>query len=316
MDFTTMGTVSAYVRQKNLNFAANCKIKIGQKMTDANGILNFETTDVVEAKKKSDDEVGAAKLAGIRKKLASGLALSSDELIYLQQSDPKTYKRAKHAEEAREELRGELKKAKTKQEAKQAVTQAMIKASAKASADISDYKSNSSNNMDDAGEVVSNDLNFSTEKIFADAEYQKLDSEKNYFSWNNEGEENYFSWNDEEYYSDSQKYFDENFYGKENFKNPINNSKEKNSGSPQEIMETFIMTIRAIEAEWAQFTKSKEYDVLPNNKTEADLLNILGEKEKKFYKETEAPNAKMRWAVTAYRNAMMYRDSKIIMEAE
>ena len=309
MDFTTMGTIGAYLKQKNLYFAANYKIKTGQKMADANGNLNFTKSDVVDTKKKTDEEISTAKLSSIKQKLSSGHRLSDDELIYLQQREPKTYKRAKHAEEAREELKGELKKAKTKQEAKQAVTQALIKASAEASADIADCKSNSSKNSSDAenftsiqGEVGnnSNAVNLKTAEIFGDTDYQNLDSREDYFSWNYDDEE--------ENFSDVENDDWNNFDDEENFnKNSSDEVNEKNSDSPQEIMEDFISTIRAIEAEWAQFTKSKEYDALPYNKAEEDLLNALGERNNNnFYKETNAPNARVMGAVAAYRAAQNF----------
>lgn len=303
MDFTTMGTVGAYLKQKNLNFAANYKLNTGKKMADAKGNLNFTRSDVVDTKKKSDEEISTAKLSSIKQKLSSGSILSDDELIYLQQREPKTYKRAKHAEEAREELKGELKKAKTKQEAKQAVTQALIKASAQASADIADCKSNSSSSSTDenftsvSGDISngSNTINSGAAEVFGDTEYQNLNSRENYFSWNDDEEENF---------SEIENDTDENFQVEKNLKDDTG---EKNSDSPQEIMENFIMTIRAIEAEWAQFTKSKEYDALPNNKAEEDLLNRLGERNNKnFYKETETPNARMMGAVAAYRAAQNF----------
>lgn len=304
MDFTTMGTIGAYIKQKNLNFAANYKLNTGKKLADAKGNLNFAKPDVVDTKKKTDEEISTAKLSSIKQKLSSGSKLSDDELTYLQQREPKTYKRAKHAEEAREELKGELKKAKTKQEAKQAVTQALIKASAQASADIADSKSNSSSGSDSAenftsisGDVSngSNTVNSGAAEIFGDTEYQNLNSQKDYFSWNDDEEENF---------SEVENYSDEDFHSGKKLKDDVS---EKNSDSPQEIMENFIMTIRAIEAEWAQFTKSKEYDALPNNKAEEDLLNKLGERNSKnFYKETETPNARMMGAVAAYRTAQNF----------
>ena len=304
MDFTTMGTVGAYLKQKNLNFAANYKLNTGKKMADANGNLNFTRSDVVDTKKKSDEEISTAKLSSIKQKLSSGSKLSDDELTFLQQREPKTYKRAKHAEEAREELKGELKKATTKQEAKQAVTQALIKASAQASADIADCKSNSSNDSADSKNFISvsgdisngsNAINSGTAEVFGDTEYQNLNSREDYFSWNDDEEENF---------SEIENDTDENFHVEKNLKDDTG---EKSFESPQEIMENFIMTIRAIEAEWAQFTKSKEYDALPNNKAEEDLLNRLGERNNKnFYKETETPNARMMGAVAAYRAAQNF----------
>lgn len=323
MDFTTMGTLGSYLRQKNLNFAAKYKLSAGQKLTDSNGFLNFEKTQTADIKKKSEEDVSTAKIAGIKQKLSSGKKISDEELTYLQQREPKTYKRAKHAEEAREDLKGELKKAKTKQEAKQAVTQAMIKASAEASADIAACKSDSKSsdfskslNLNDKknftpidGEFGEgcNAVNSNTNKIFKDAEFQNLDSDWNKFSWNNETEENSSDTEDDSF---------RDFYGIKHIeKNSADDSEKNNSETPQDIMESFIMTIRAIEAEWAQFTKSKEYDALPNNKIEEDLLNKLG-RTKKNYKETSVPNAKMMGAATAYRTSMTYKNFQMMAEFE
>ena len=145
MDFTTMGTVNSYVRQKNLMFAKDYKIRTGQRVVDANGNLNFAKPSmfdqVLESQKKSDDVVSSEKIANIKRKLMSGKKLSQSEMSYLRDKDPGTYKKAKHAEQAREELESDLKRARTKNEARQAVTRAMIKASAEASAELAAYKS-------------------------------------------------------------------------------------------------------------------------------------------------------------------------------
>ena len=102
MDFTTMGTVAAYIKQKNLRFAANYKINTGQKLADSEGNLEIvkstEQDQFVESREKSNEEIGIAKLASIRQRLASGHKLSNEDMSYLQQKDPGTYKKAKRAE--------------------------------------------------------------------------------------------------------------------------------------------------------------------------------------------------------------------------
>ena len=310
MDFTTMGTVGSYVKQKNLSLAANYKTKTGYRLTDENGNFKFNESQTMDIKKKSDEEVRAAKLSNIKQKLASGHKLSNEDLSYLQQREPKTYKRAKHAEETREELRGELRKAKTKQEARQAVTQAMIKASAEASADIAACKSDSGSSSDIAKDSAtsnevknfmfdvdknSTDFSSNTTKIFNESEYQNLDSDNEYFSWNNETEEEF---------TEEEDYSTGDFYDSQNLnEGSADIFSQNDSESPQDVMKRFIMTIRAIESEWAQFTRSREYDQLPNNKIEEDLLNRIGNRNRK---EIERPNARMWGAVTAYRNSMMF----------
>ena len=55
MDFTTIGTIASYLKQKNIKFVADHKIKTGQKVTDDNGSLNFvksNTSDQVDTKKR------------------------------------------------------------------------------------------------------------------------------------------------------------------------------------------------------------------------------------------------------------------------
>ena len=142
MDFAVMGTISSYVKQKNLSFAAKHKIRTGQSLINANG--NWSSTNVVstfeklrEAANASNDQVKQEKIRRIKQKLRAGQKLSDEELGFLRVNDPKTYKKAKHAEESREELKAELKKAKSKSEAREAMTRAMVKASADAMAEIS-----------------------------------------------------------------------------------------------------------------------------------------------------------------------------------
>lgn len=330
MDFTTMGTIGSYIRQKNLNFAARYKTQTGQNVTDANGILNFamstaqvqSTVTVKESKKKSDEEVGAARVASIRQKLANGRRISDEEMSYLREREPKTYKKAKHADEAREELKGELKKAKTKQEAKQAVTQAMIKASAQASADIAAYKSNTkSSNFASVGVADSNSLSsevggLSSALNSTASESWSKDDAKNFsneiFKNQNSGKLPTDSETSEYVFSDPS--FEVKLSGNhsKNFINNFNRSSGKNS--PQEVMENFIATIRALEAEWAQFTNSKEYAELPNNKREEEFLKAIGEKKHQArYSELDKPNTRTLNAVAAYRTSMLFRISQFIV---
>lgn len=145
MDFVTIGKVGSYIKQKNLSFAANYKIKTGQRVTDGNGNLSFTQTSMFEqlnqATKKTTDEVKTARLASIKNKLMSGRKLTDEEMGYLRENDAELYKKAKHADDAREELKAELKGAETKQEAREILTRAMIKASAEASAELAAFKS-------------------------------------------------------------------------------------------------------------------------------------------------------------------------------
>ncbi|MBR3747484.1 MAG: hypothetical protein IKN27_11060, partial [Selenomonadaceae bacterium] len=69
MDLAVIGTLSSYVKRKNLQFAAKHKIKTGQTLTDANGnFLSLNQTSVfkqmTESAKKSSD---AAKQQKVRR---------------------------------------------------------------------------------------------------------------------------------------------------------------------------------------------------------------------------------------------------------
>ncbi|MBQ9498457.1 MAG: hypothetical protein IJR52_12905, partial [Selenomonadaceae bacterium] len=94
MDFATIGTLSSYVKQKNLLFAAKHKIRTGQTLTNANGnfiSMNTSTFDKLRAAAKSSlDQAKAQKLALIKRKLKAGQKLSDEELGFLRVNDPKT----------------------------------------------------------------------------------------------------------------------------------------------------------------------------------------------------------------------------------
>lgn len=303
MDFTTIGTIGSYIKQKNLNFAANYKLKTGQRVTDANGNLQFAKSNmfdqILAAQKKSDSEVDAAKIASIKQKLMSGKKLSTAEMSYLKEKDSKLYKKAKHAEEAREELQAELKKAKTKQEARQAVTQAMIKASAEASAELAAFKNAAGaggGEVNAAGYQAGTEVGGNVagaeisaeepsliqvnENISADGEQMTeaaAEATKLEIQANQDAAEDIQQANAEE--SQAQQ-------------------SEKSSGdknSPEDIVEKFLMTIRALEDEWAQFSSSKKFSKLPESYSD--------DKKTKTIEKTNQRTLKM---IAAYRNAMNF----------
>ena len=334
MDFTMIGTVGSYIKQKNLNFAANYKIKTGQRVADVNGNLQFAKSnmfdEILKANQKSDTDVNSARIASIKQKLMNGRKLSTEEMSYLREKDPKLYKKAKHADDAREELKADLKKAKTKQEARQAVTQAMMKASAEASAELAAYKSGSSAGgaVSTAGyqagnEVGGNVANVSAENLndtespsliqvneeisaegqeFSDtvSEITKLEIQSN-----QESAESIQQANTEVSETSTTE---ENSSDTSDKK--ISNSTQPASGdeknSPEDILEKFIMTIRALEYEWAQFTKSKVFAEMPEDYSDKEQQEkITGKKFKNNYKTLDAPRKNILDMVAAYRNAMI-----------
>lgn len=288
MDFARVGKIGSFIRQKNLAFAANYKIKTGQRIVTANGTLSFSRATMYDqisaAKKKSVSAVDKARLASIKRKLLSGRKLSEAEMIFLRENDPKTYKKAKYAEDAREELKVALKSAKTKQEARQAVMQAMAKISAETSAELSSLQNGG------AGGGV--DMNFSgadfsaeipaveSPDISADAEIS--------VSANKE-----ISADFQEVTSEISETTNTNLRAGNSLAQD-----DKNSDGPLDIIDKFIIAIRAVQDEWTQFSRSDEYKDLPEDFSEG------GVKLKPF-----VPSFKAVDAVLAYRDAMNYRSA-------
>lgn len=301
MDLMAIGKVGSYLKQKNLMFAANYKIKTGQRITDGNGNLSFTQStmfdQIREACKKSDEEVKAARLRTIKQKLMNGKKLSDEEMGFLRVNDKDLYKKAQHAEDAREELKAELKGAKTKQEARQILTRAMVKASAEASAEIAACQgagggafsagatmsvggeiSLSATNISagaaniSTGDISTNsgDISTSAENISISTTSENISAADNKTSANVDNESN-------------------------NATNAENNSRADSSSNagkdtPQSILEKFIMTIRALEDEWKNFTNSDEYKDLPE-----------GYEDEKVYKVSAVPNPKFLNAIFTYR---------------
>ena len=260
MDFTTIGKVGSYIKQKNLIFAANYKIKTGQRITDGNGQLSFKPMydEIQKASKKTAEEVKAARLASIKNKLMAG-----EEMGYLRVNDKDLYKKAKHAEDAREELKAELKGAKSKQEARQILARAMVKASAEANAEISSCKGAAISGGGAGGEVnVSTGAVTDTGNISAGENFSVT------------GETSTST---------------ENISNGENF-----SADEKSDGKTtvDGILEKFIMTVRALEDEWRNYTNSDEYKDLPENFGEGKIV----------YKIAEVSSRKVFDAIFTYRN--------------
>ena len=264
MDFAVIGTLGSYVKQKNLTFAAKHKLRTGQTLTNANGnfiSMNTSTFDKLrEAAKASTDQAKAQKISRIKRKLRDGQKLTDEELGFLRVNDPKTYKKAKAADDAREELKADLKKAKSKGEAQEAMTRAMIKASSVAMAELSALGSGGGN--------VAGVINGSANVAQGTAE-------------NFSGGENFSATENQSIQTSDEKSSDA---GKNSLVQK-NSSDDKNT--PEDIMEKYIWTIRALENEWAQFTNSKDYKDLPEHMTDKKFFD------RRFLK-----------AAAAYRRAM------------
>ena len=293
MDFAVIGTLSSYVKQKNLTFAAKHKIRTGQTLTNANGnLLSTNLTSMFDklrnAAKASTDQAKQQKLARIRQKLKAGQKLSDEELGFLRVNDPKTYKKAKVADDAREELKSELKKAKSKGEAREAMTRAMIKASTEAMAELSALGqgggiSNVGGGQVSGGEAMSvgDAGNISGGEVSAEGNTNISGMENQSFSEINQSIQD----------SDDKTSADKI--------SPTQKNSDDELNTPEDIMEKYIWTIRALENEWMKFTNSKEYRDLPENLTDKDAA-------KKIYRQVYEPNQKLLDAVMAYRRSMNY----------
>ncbi len=305
MDFAVIGTLSSYVKQKNLTFAAKHKIRTGQTLTNSNG--NFISTTstfqkLTEAAKTSSDQAKQQKLRRIKQKLMNGKKISEEEMGFLRVNDPKTYKKAKHAEEAREDLKAELKKAKSKSEAREAMTRAMIKASTEAMAELGALgqaggmegggasPQSAEGTMNFAGDTSASNL--SEGATTADANANISGTENQNLSNGNQSVQDAQGNSAIDKNSDAQKNSDEN----------KNRAAQKNSDddkdTPEDIMEKYIMTIRALEDEWARFTESDEYKNLPEHTLD----------DKKIHRQVAAkPKRIFLNAAADYRKAMLYK---------
>ena len=291
MDFTVMGRISSYVKTKNLTFAAKHKIRTGQTLTNANGNLvstggSVSTTfeKLRDAAKAGSDKAKQAKLRRIKNKLLSGKKLSDEELGFLRVNYPKLYKKAKAADEAREELKEDHKKAKSKSEAHEAMTRAMVKASTNAMAELSALGAGGGSALAGGGGaegqcVMSNaqcDLGANLE--ISSAETQ-MPTDVN----------------------QSAQSFTES-----NAANPDNQNAQKNSDAdsktPEDIMEKYLMIVRALEDEWSHFTNSKDYKDLP----EHTIDEVTAAANKKTRRQIDAPNRKVLAAANFYRKAMLF----------
>lgn len=301
MDFAVIGRISNYVKTKNLTFAAKHKIRTGQTLTNANGNLVSTGSSVAttfdklrDAAKAGNDKAKQAKLRRIKQKLMTGKKLSDEELGFLRVNAPKLYKKAKAADEAREELKDELKRAKSKSEAREAMTRAMVKASTEAITELSAIGQGGGSAL--AGGGGAGAMNISGGAMTADSSGMTADGNANLLGAEAqtpvEGNQAAPSPN-----QSNATPFD-NQSAQQNSAAQQNSDDDKDT--PEDIMEKYLMIIRALEDEWAQFTNSKKYKDLPEQTIDAKTVT------KKSRRQIDAPNRKALEAATVYRKAMMF----------
>ena len=260
MNFAGIGKIGAFVKQKNLIFAANYKIKTGQRLVDDSGRFTFSKATMFDSvktsKKNSVTAADKARLAAIKQKLKSGKKLSEAEMNYLREKDEKLYKKAKYADEAREELKKELKQATTKDEARQAVMRATAKIAADCSADFEALKSGGGGAGISFGGDISADMSSVGNDISVDGGIENLSAENI-----SNGEIANFSNTENVKVADNENAFSQN-ENSVNQNSPLNNEE---SDSAADILDKYIYAIRAIQDEWLQFIKSDKYKNMPEN---------------------------------------------------
>lgn len=301
MDFATIGKINTYVKQKNLTFAAKHKIRTGQVLTNANGnlISTFSPTfdKLRDASKVAADNSKQVKLRRIKNKLLNGKKLSEDEMNFLRVNDPKTYKKAKNADEAREELKAELRKAKSKDEAREAMTRALVKASSDTMAELGaigqgggisadgfnsamQAGGNTANLFGGTASTATGEVNISGAEAQTSSEAAQVTGNVNESTGDNR--------------DDNKTSADKVHVTPQ--------TKDNNTNTPEGIMEKFIMKIRALEDEWAHFTNSDEYKNLPEHRIDETATDD----DKKVRKQIAAPNRKSLEAIAVYRKTMLY----------
>ena len=298
--FEAIGTLHSYAQQQNLLKSVNHKKKTGvsldQLKEQAKEIArqNDSLVDkMLQAQKSADDEAAKQRIASIKNRLLAGKKLSQTEIDYLRDKDPKLYKKAKSADEARTELKAALKRAKTKQEARMALTQAMVKASSEALTEISAAKANmnaagaSGNQSGDIPSDVSNENQTSEQN--SSLIDQNLESNQTSESNSEQSstvilaqtsDQNQTS-SDEikmeiagENLEESNEIQNEQNSEVENLNetpeseetSEIQKSREDEIDTPEDIMEKYIMIFRALENEFVEFMKTDHAKKLPEDK--------------------------------------------------
>lgn len=298
MDFTAIGKIGAFAKQKNLIYAANYRIKTGQRLTDSNGNLNFTQAamfnSVQSSKTNSDSATDKAKLAAIKSKLKSGKKLSASEMNYLREKDAKLYKKAKYADDAREELKAELRKATTKQEAREAVMRMTAKIAADCSADFDALKGGGGGVSLGAGMNVGGDISADMNGG-AVAENMNVEGGENISS----GEISFAnSENVDATANENSVSQNENSFAQGT--NSQASGADSDSDTALDILDKYIYAIRAIQNEWLEFTKSDEYKDLPEDIFEAAEFRLYGDKKSKV------PHGQIADAILAYQKSMNY----------
>ena len=318
MDFTTIGTLHSYARIKNLQFAAKHKIKTGQSIVGAGGKLNLGLLgkpsssfldQMMKTQNQKADAAAKKRLAAIKRKLMNGKRLSNEEMGFLLKNDSKLYRKAQKAQEARDELKAALSQAKTKDEARKALMHAKMKASAECMAELDAAKSGSGGGSAPAG----GGYEASGESGGALAEGGGLipsggmseggSAENTSTAGANENVDSATPIANAETGStiDNASKNTGDKFGNSPATNRANGSSDGEKDTPDDILEKYIMIIRALDDEWQQFAHSKQYDELPEDEIDDAARKQILRADYRTLKSLSAYRAAMRnWDFVSY----------------
>ena len=281
MDFATIGNVRTYARMVNLKFAMKYRLRTGQSIVNSNGNINIGllgaprssfVDQMMKTQRQSHDDISKKRLAAIKRKLMNGKKLSNEEMGFLLKNDSKLYNKAKRVEESREELKAALSRAKTKDEARKALMHAMMKASAECTAELDAAKSAGGGGgvAGGGGYAASGDVG----GMAMSAGGGDVSSAQS-VPVPTVGDQNVGNQTFNNQTATNQTVGNPNINNQtngDNFGNVNETQSSSEKDTPDDILEKFIMIIRALEDEWAQFLKSKQYKDLPEDHDDAQKI--------------------------------------------
>ncbi len=324
MDFTTIGTLHSYARIKNLQFAAKHKLKTGQTIASASGRLNIGAIgaprsnfleQMMKTQNQKADAAAKKRLAAIKRKLMNGKRLSNEEMGFLLKNDSKLYRKAQKAQEARDELKAALSQAKTKDEARKALMHAKMKASAECMAELDAAKSGTGGGSapagggyeasgDIVGALAEGDGLIPSDGMSEGAAVAENGSAENMSTAGaNENVDSATPIANAETGStiDNASKNTGDKFGNSPATNRANGSSDGEKDTPDDILEKYIMIIRALDDEWQQFAHSKQYDELPEDEIDDAARKQILRADYRTLKSLSAYRAAMRnWDFVSY----------------
>ena len=278
--FEGIGKINNYLNMRNLKIDAQYRISTGQSLSQLQENLQKRQTMMKAPKAKKTSMSDTLKINLIKDKLKQGRELSANELMYLRENDTALYRKAKNVAQAREELKRDLKTAKTKNEARSAVMRAQMKAANEALAEIAAMQNSkggaeipSGNGYEAGSEVTGGSADFQekegltaggesleaavTETQTDEAEISDADAKQmlgTILQSINEAVNNATA---------EEKIAAENDQKTEQTDGTDNNPEDKRT--VDDIVEELMYKLKAIQNEWENYIKTKEYKNLSEN---------------------------------------------------